>query len=173
MAATAAAIRDAPVAAAAFERWIDPAQLTVPATAVRPDVWRAAIEVLQSPHEQRTTCFVHRDFQHFNLLWARGRLTGVVDWSVASLGPPETDVGHCRLNLAYSADWAERFRLAYAAETGRGTDPWWDLHLLAAYGDAWPRFVPIQVGGRVPVGTAGMTARVEQPLELALGRLSG
>ncbi len=29
-------------------------------------------------------------------------------------------MGHCRLNLAvlYSANWAERFRLAYEAETG-------------------------------------------------------
>ena len=175
MAVTAAAIHDAPVAAPAFERWIDPEGLTVPASAVRPDVWRAAIEMLRSPHEQRTTRFIHRDFQHFNLLWARGRLTGIVDWSVASLGPPEIDVGHCRLNLAVlcSADWAERFRLAYEAETGRRTDPWWDLQELAAYDDTWPRFIPVQVGGRVPVDAGGMTARVEELLESALGRLSG
>jgi aminoglycoside/choline kinase family phosphotransferase len=84
MAAMAAAIHDAPVAAPAFERWMDPARLSVPATAERPEVWRTAIEVLQSPPEQRTSCLIHRDFQHFNLLWARGRLTGAVDWSVAS-----------------------------------------------------------------------------------------
>ena len=175
MTAMAAAIHDAPVAGSAFERWIDPAGLTVPATAVRPDLWRAAFAVLRSPHEQRTTCFIHRDFQHFNLLWARGRLTGAVDWSVAASGPPEIDVGHCRLNLAvlYSADWAERFRLAYEAETGRSTDPWWDLHELAAYSDAWPRFIPVQVGGRVPVDAVGMTARVEELLESALRRLNG
>jgi aminoglycoside phosphotransferase (APT) family kinase protein len=115
----------------------------------------------------------HGDFQHFNLLWARGRLTGVVDWSVASLGPPEIDVGHCRLNLAvlFSADRAERFRLAYGAETGRSTDPWWDLHALASYGDGWRHFIPIQVGGRVPVDTGGMTGRVEQLVESALRRL--
>jgi aminoglycoside phosphotransferase (APT) family kinase protein len=126
-----------------FEPWLDPARLTVPATARRPDVWRAAIEVLRSPREQRSACFIHRDFQHFNLLWARGRLTGVVDWSVASsFAPPEIDVGHCRLNLAvlFCADWAERFRLAYEAETGRSTDPWWDLHALASYNDAWRQY---------------------------------
>jgi aminoglycoside phosphotransferase (APT) family kinase protein len=175
MAAMGGAIHDAPIAAPAFERWIDPEGLAVPASAVRPDLWRAAFKVLRSPHQGGTTCFIHRDFQHFNLLWARGRLTGVVDWSVAASGPPGIDVGHCRLNLAvrYSADWAERFRLAYAAETGRGTDPWWDLHELAAYGDAWPRFISVQVGGRVPVDIAGMTARVEELLESALGRLDG
>jgi hypothetical protein len=118
--------------------------------------------------------FIHRDFQHFNLLWAGGRLTGVVDWSVAASGPPEIDMGHCRLNLAvlYSADWAERFRLAYEAETGRRTDPWWDLQELAAYDDAWRRFVPVQVGGRVPVDAAGMTARVKELVESALRRLN-
>jgi hypothetical protein len=122
---------------------------------------------------QRPPCFIHRDFQHFNLLWAGGRLTGVVDWSVASSGPPEVDVGHCRLNLAvlFSPDWAERFRLAYEAETGRRTDPWWDLLALAAYRDSWRRFIPIQVGGRVQVDTGGMTARVEDLIESVLGRL--
>jgi aminoglycoside phosphotransferase (APT) family kinase protein len=126
-----------------------------------------------SPSQRR--CFIHRDFQHFNLLWAGGRLTGVVDWSVAASGPPEIDVGHCRLNLAvlYSADWAERFRLAYEAETGRRTDPWWDLQEPAAYDDAWPRFIPVQVGGRVPLDAGGMTARVEELVESALGRLNG
>jgi hypothetical protein len=81
-------------------------------------------------------------------------------------------VGHCRLNLAvlHCADWAERFRLAYEAEAGRSTDPWWDLHELAAYNDAWPRFIPIQVGGRVAVDPDGMTARIEALLESALRR---
>jgi aminoglycoside/choline kinase family phosphotransferase len=153
---------------------IDPAGLTAPDSATRPDVWRDAIAVLRSPPPRpRPPCFIHRDFQHFNLLWAGRRLTGVVDWSVASSGPPEVDVGHCRLNLAvlFSPDWAERFRLAYEAETGHGTDPWWDLHALAAYRDSWRRFIPIQVGGRVPVDAGGMTARVEDLIESVLGRL--
>jgi aminoglycoside phosphotransferase (APT) family kinase protein len=172
MAATAAAIHDAP--APDFEPWIDPASLTAPGSATRPWVWRDAIAVLRSPPPgQRPSCFIHRDFQHFNLLWAGRRLTGVVDWSVASSGPPEVDVGHCRLNLAvlFSPDWAERFRLAYEAETGRRTDPRWDLLALAAYRDSWRRFIPIQVGGRVQVDTGGMTARVEDLIASVLGRL--
>ena len=117
--------------------------------------------------------FIHGDFQHFNFLWTRGRLTGVVDWGAASTEPPSADVGHCRLNLAvlFGADRAERFRLAYQAEAGRSVDPWWDLHALAAYGDAWRRFIPVQVNGRVPVDTGGMTARVEEVLAAALRRL--
>jgi len=75
------------------------------------------------------------------------------------------------LDLLFSPDWAERFRLAYEAETGRRTDPWWDLLALAAYRDSWRRFIPIQVGGRVQVDTGGMTARVEDLIASVLGRL--
>ena len=102
-----------------------------------------------------------------------GRLTGVVDWSWASTGAPGIDVGHCRLYLAllFGPGWAERFRLAYQAETGREVDPWWDLHALAGYNDAWPQFVPLQAGGRVRVDVAGMTGRVEEVLAAALRRL--
>jgi hypothetical protein len=35
-----------------------------------------------------------------NTLWARGRLTGVVDWSYGSWGPPAVDAAHLRWNLA-------------------------------------------------------------------------
>ena len=175
MAATAAAIHDAPIAAPPFERRVAPTLLTVPASARRPALWRAAFAALQSPPAPSAVCFIHRDYQHFNLLWARGRLTGVVDWTVASSGPPAVDVGHCRLNLAvlYSADRAERFRLAYEAETRRRTDPWWDLQELAVYNDGWPGLIPNQVAGRVPVDAYGMTARVEELIALTLARLAG
>lgn len=173
IAAAAARIHDAPVAAPAFESWIDVARLVPPASSANPALWQAAIHVLQQHGGSTDTRFVHRDFQHFNLLWARGQLTGVVDWGMASTGPPDIDVGHCRLNLAvlFGADWAERFRLAYEAETGRKVDPWWDLHALMSYGDAWRRFIPIQVDSRAPVDTDGMTARVEELLNATLRRL--
>jgi aminoglycoside phosphotransferase (APT) family kinase protein len=173
IAVAAAKIHDAPVAAPPFERWLDPTRLTAPASSARPGLWQTVREVLREDGGSRDTCFIHRDFQHFNFLWTRGRLTGVVDWGYASIGPPSIDVGHCRLNLAvlFGADWAERFRLAYEAETGRRVNPWWDLHALASYGDDWPRFIPIQVDGRAPVDTGGMTARVEEVLAATLQRL--
>ena len=31
--------------------------------------------------------------------WSRGLLTGMVDWTQASWGPPELDLGHMRWNL--------------------------------------------------------------------------
>ena len=39
---------------------------------------------------------VHGDYQHFNVLWRHGRLSGVVDWPNAATGIRGSDVGHCR-----------------------------------------------------------------------------
>jgi aminoglycoside phosphotransferase (APT) family kinase protein len=173
MADMAARIHDAAITLPVRDRHDGPWRLAVPATTSRPELWRALDGVLserESPCEPR---FTHGDFQHFNLLWSRGRLTGVVDWGSAEPGPPDIDVGHCRLNLAvlFSADWAERFRLAYEARAGRRVDPWWDLCALASYNDSWPQFIPVQVDGRAQVDVAGMTVRVEDLLEATLRRL--
>jgi len=173
LADTAARIHAAEVAAHAFVRWIDVDRLGVPATAARPELWRTLAQVLAEPEPSYEQRFIHRDFQQFNVLWSRGRLTGVVDWAWAGAGPADIDVGHCRLNLAvlFGADWAERFLRAYEARSGRRVDPWWDLHALASYNDAWPQFIPVQVDGRAPVDTAGMTGRVEEVVQAALDRL--
>jgi hypothetical protein len=87
---------------------------------LRPELWQSAKDVLRQDGGSYETCLIHRYFQHFNFLWTSGRLTSVVDWGAASIGPAALDVGHCRLNLAvlFGAEWAERLRLAYEAETG-------------------------------------------------------
>lgn len=173
IAAMAVRIHDARVRAPAFSSRLDLADLTIPESASRPRLWRTLSAVLQQQGDVPAPCFIHGDFQHFNFLWRRGRLTGAVDWGTAATGPAEVDVGHCRLNLAvlFGPDVAERFRLAYQAEAGRTMDPWWDLHAISCYNDAWPRFIPVQVADRAPVDPAGMTARVEDLLEATLRRL--
>jgi len=173
IAAMAASIHGAPVAAQPLESRAYAVCAAVPESSARPRLWQAVIDVLRQNGGSPRPCFIHGDFQYFNFLWARGRLTGVVDWTMAAAGPSDLDVGHCRLNLAVllGAGWAERFRLAYEAETGRRVDPWWDLYSIACYSDAWRRFIPIQVAGRAPVDVRGMTARVEDLLEMTLRRL--
>jgi aminoglycoside phosphotransferase (APT) family kinase protein len=76
-----------------FESWLDRSQLSPPPDASRADVWREAIALVAEARAPTRTCFLHRDYQHFNMLWSRERLTGVVDWSEACIGPPEVDVG--------------------------------------------------------------------------------
>ena len=119
------------------------------------------------------TSFIHHDFQPFNFLWARGRLTGVVNWTWASAGAPAVNAGHCRLYLAVLSGQAlaEQFRLAYEAKAPSRSTAWWDLHALAGYNDAWPQFIPLQARGRARVNVPGMTARVEEVLAAALRRL--
>jgi aminoglycoside phosphotransferase (APT) family kinase protein len=173
MAATLARIHALPIPAAPFDRWYDRDRAGVPPRA-KSAVWRRAHDVARTdvtPDDQQT--FIHRDYQHFNVLWRRGRLTGVVDWVNAAVGPPELDVGHCRLNLAvlFSAEWAERFRLEYEAAADRTLDPAWDITALLSYGPEWPHTIPIQVAGRASFDPAGVTSRVESLLAAAVRRL--
>lgn len=158
----------------AYEPRPRPKPDAVPAWVERPSVWRDALTVVQSPPPKTTPCFTHGDFQHFNVLWSRGRLSGVVDWVDPVVSSPDVDVAHCRLNLTilYGPELAERFRHAYEAEAGRRVEPWWDLQRLTGYGPDWQQFIPLQVAGRAPVDIAGMTRRVEQSMESALSRLS-
>ena len=147
-------------------------EFRVPQDARRPGLWLAARDrLLGGPLRLLGKSLIHGDYQHFNLLWTRRRLSGVIDWTWAGLGHPARDVGHCRLNLAvlFSADWAYEFSAAYRAESGRPIDPWWDLFEICLYSDAWPRFIPVQVGGRATVDTVEMTARVEELLAAAVG----
>ncbi len=156
-----------------FEPWLDRSRLSPPPDASRPDIWAEAIQLIADQRPPAGTCFIHGDYQHFNLLWSRERLTGVIDWVQGSVGPPDVDVGHCRLNLTllFSADVAERFRLLYEAEAGRAVDPWWDLHALLSYGPDWKTFLPMQIDGRAPLDLDGMTSRMEDVIARTLRRL--
>jgi aminoglycoside phosphotransferase (APT) family kinase protein len=102
-----------------------------PSWSTRPDVWQRAFEVFDGPappHERR---LIHRDYHPGNVLWTDGAVSGVIDWSNASVGSPNADIGHCRVNLAWymSIEGAERF----LEMTGRDDyHPYWDI--VAALG---------------------------------------
>jgi aminoglycoside phosphotransferase (APT) family kinase protein len=172
MAVLLSRIHALPISARPFESWLDRDRQVGPADTTRPEIWRAALELATFDPTPAVSTFIHRDYQHFNLLWTRDRLTGVVDWVGAATGPPDIDVGHCRLNLAvlFSAELADRFLEMYEAESGRRVDPRWDVHSLLSFGADWGRFLPLQVGERAPIDAAGMMGRVEALLERALRR---
>ena len=56
-------------------------------------------------------CFIHRDYHPEYILWSRGNLTGVVDWTSGSWGPVAVDAAHMRWNLAltYGLGAADEF----------------------------------------------------------------
>jgi aminoglycoside phosphotransferase (APT) family kinase protein len=154
-------------------RW-EARTVPIPAWASKLADWRAAAELVRGPAPDHDIRFAHGDYQHFNFLWQRGRLTGVVDWVFAFRGPADVDVGHCRLNLAvlYSAELAADFLAAYEAEAGRRVDPYWDIRCATAPAfEDWTQFIPVQVDGRAPFDRVGVTKRVDELLGAALRRL--
>lgn len=57
-------------------------------------------------------------------MWSRGKLTGVVDWSMARISPRAHEVGYCRTDLTVliGAEAAERFRRAYDRQARLAAD---------------------------------------------------
>ena len=94
--------------------------------------WERLIGISRGPWPRYAPRFVHRDFQHYNVLWSRGRPTGVVDWVDAALGPVELDFGHFRHNLLFDFGYeaAERFAAVYREVTGEEPNPFWEALTL-------------------------------------------
>ena len=62
------------------------------------------------------------------MLWKRARLTGVVDWQAASIGPRSVDIGHCRANLMFDdPPRADIFTRMWEEISGSTYDPWGDV----------------------------------------------
>jgi aminoglycoside phosphotransferase (APT) family kinase protein len=123
-----------------YDPWLE---LTEPPPWTRmPDIWKRTIEIAYSPVPRRDG-LCHRDYHPGNVLWSRGRVTGVVDWTHACRGPQAADVAHCRINLAlllglevandfsdcYGAvDDLAHFDLEHAVSAHRLLDDLWRFH---------------------------------------------
>ena len=113
--ATLHAVHAVPVAPGTlnyFRPWGLDTVTSPPAWSTRPDVWKHAIDIAHAPQPAHDRVLLHRDFHPGNVLWQRGRVSGVVDWTHACRGPAAADVAHCRLNLALLADRAAADELA-------------------------------------------------------------
>src|SRR4051794_19092607 len=92
------------------DSWIAPFQ--VPVDAQKPAVWKAAFGVRAAAPAKATGVFLPGAVLPVNLLWSRGRITGLTDWNSIPRGARAIDVGRCQRSLAalYSPGWAEHFR---------------------------------------------------------------
>lgn len=107
-----------------------PEQPLPPKWSKYPAAWERAIELFHGPQPQVPQVFIHRDFHPGNVLWSSGRISGVVDWTAACLGPAAADVGHCRANLVrhIGLEAADRFRKIWMTASGTSEyHPYWDL----------------------------------------------
>ena len=129
----------------------------------------AAREVASGPLVDEKV-LVHGDYQHFNVLWCEGRLSGVVDWPNAAMGNRGSDVGHCRLNLAvlFGPREAADYLAAYESAAGVRVDRRADLRALLCFDLGWQRFIPRQVAGRAPLDVVGMPGQVAATIRDAL-----
>jgi aminoglycoside phosphotransferase (APT) family kinase protein len=66
----------------------------------------------------------HHDYWSGNVVWEDGKLTGVVDWTGAGIGPRGFDVSWCRLDLYLLHDEriADTFLASYEAASGAVLD---------------------------------------------------
>ena len=141
MAEALPAIHDVPLATPQrrYRPYYDQRTRNAPAWSKQPKAWRHALDLARSRQPRTTSRFIHRDYHPWNILWQRGKLSGVVDWISACAGPPQVDVAHCRVNLVWfhGLDVADRFLAAYADASGSSVedyDPYWDAMALADTG---------------------------------------
>jgi aminoglycoside phosphotransferase (APT) family kinase protein len=136
-------------------------------------VRRDALAAASGDAAVQASVLVHGDYQHFNVLWDRGEVSGVVDWPMAGIGRRGFDVGHCRLNLAvlFSTASAELYLDRYEEASGFVVDSRSDLRALLVWDPSWLGFIPLQVAGRATVDLNGMAERVTNTIRQSLARM--
>jgi aminoglycoside phosphotransferase (APT) family kinase protein len=62
-----------------YQSWAWEAKYSVPPWATDAALWEEAFALLRTDAPDFEPCFIHRDFQHRNVLWSDDRISGVVD----------------------------------------------------------------------------------------------
>jgi aminoglycoside phosphotransferase (APT) family kinase protein len=127
-----------------------------------PQLWLAAAARIGGTRPPGAASLIHRDYHPGNTLWRDGQLTGVVDWTQASLGPVSVDTAHMRWNLAvrYGVGAAEGFLAQYRrlAQTRGDDQTYWDIATVL---DLLPDLQPEDQGN-------GVWGRLEEYLRSVL-----
>jgi len=160
-----------------YFRYFDP---TIPVQAtwsVCPENWLRMMNYLaNTPVPEVESTFIHRDFHPTNVLFTNKKVSAVVDWPNACMGPKQVDIGHCRWNLAMLFDQsaADDFLKAYKKiDPNLAYPPYWDLEMLS---NIFVEDKPEVYGGwlayeRTDLTEALMIERMDSFLQNALDRL--
>jgi aminoglycoside phosphotransferase (APT) family kinase protein len=101
------------------ETWRPPAGEHDPLTAAAASAVTERLPSLASEH-----VLTHGDFHPGNVLWQRGRVSGVVDWSGARLDSRWSELAYCRTEvcLLLGPDSADRLAAEYSTIVGDASD---------------------------------------------------
>jgi aminoglycoside phosphotransferase (APT) family kinase protein len=143
--------------------WYADTTVAPPAASRWPRLWETAIALWHDAVPEYTPTFIHRDFHLGNVLWWRGRVSGVVDWANACVGPRGCDVATCRANLVDLAGdrAAAGFRAAYESLTGEVFHPYWDMACILENGPSF--WTPREVAASEPSLARAVAAQVALP----------
>ncbi|MEN6571581.1 MAG: aminoglycoside phosphotransferase family protein [Anaerolineaceae bacterium] len=129
-----------------YHPYVNPSDAAPPAWSAQPALWERAIEIARHPWPDFIPVFIHRDYHPVNVLFSGGRLSGIVDWPNACMGPAGFDTAWCRLNLAfmYGAPAAAAFLRACRQTAGSHFTyhPFWDILALIEVLPGPPEFYP-------------------------------
>ncbi|MEM7288486.1 MAG: aminoglycoside phosphotransferase family protein [Actinomycetota bacterium] len=157
-----------------WEPWFD-LPLEAPTWASDPGLWRDMETVVSEPLPHDRLRFIHRDFHPLNVLWDGATVSGTVDWVNGCIGPIESDVASCRLNIAVgdrSLDgWAlaDDF-LARCVDRGVPWHPAWDLDMIAGLSRPDGLIANADAGANLTVES--IRATYEAGIRLALAALA-
>jgi aminoglycoside phosphotransferase (APT) family kinase protein len=135
----------------------------------------AAVAVTR-PHDGQPG-LVHGDLWYGNTLWDDGRLTAVLDWDCAGVGPAGIDLGSLRCDAAWchGVEAAGHILRGWEAETGRAARdvPYWDaVAALASPPDMGWFPISMAAQGRPDLTREVMLERRDAFLGAALSRLA-
>ncbi len=120
---------------------------------------------------------VHGDLWYGNTLWDDGRLTAVLDWDCAGVGPAGIDLGSLRCDAAWchGVEAAGHILRGWEAEAGRPASdvPYWDaVAALASPPDMGWFPTSMAAQGRPDLTREVMLARRDAFIDAALSRLA-
>ncbi len=157
-----------------YDTYTDLAALVVPTWSHEPTAWQIVIDAARAPRPPTAWTFIHRDYHPGNIVWSRGRLSGIVDWVNASYGPPGIDVGHCRLNLAilFGRETADRFLDAYLSlPESHPYQAHWDCRTVIDFLPAQPNLEQWHDVGRIDLTTTIARRRIDDYVASLAARL--
>jgi aminoglycoside phosphotransferase (APT) family kinase protein len=141
-------------------------------------LYERAIDAVERslPRAGEPDVLCHGDFHPGNLLFARAKLSGVVDWSSTRLGPRSFELAYCRteVGLLFGGDVPDGLARAYRSASGSSTDdlPLWDL-MCALVARRWSHMwlTAYREQGRTDLTLARFRARLRAFTQRALSRM--